>query len=81
MSKWYAFYENPTMYELMNEKSWNEIMNDPCESREAERMIANFNEFNNLKEAKSYLIYHMKSDIMELKNCIDQVKSYKVKTK
>lgn len=79
MPKWYAFYESPSSYTLMDAEEYQS--NLETENREGFNdsnrgsYMGNLEEFPNLKEAKEYLIGHMSADINELRGSVAEVKS------
>lgn len=70
--KYWAFFESTSSYELMSDK---EYKNREIDSR----YVINLEQFESLKAAKDYLLYHFKAEIQDAKRAINQIKEYKSK--
>jgi hypothetical protein len=83
--KWYASYFGPCDYTLMSEetyaKTWQEniINKEEYKNNGSAECLSSLYVFNNLKEAKDYVLFGLQGDIMEAKLSIKKIRAVKEK--
>jgi hypothetical protein len=77
--KWYAYYEGSAIFDLMSGEEREAYLEELLEDKEKNgdkitHLKYAYNEFNSLRDAKKYLMMHLKGDLEEIKGSIKDLK-------